>query len=113
MMALPEEAETKMTEAERAFHLLGACFPEAELSSLFGKICYKSDKKAFICFFRECLVAKLDGPDHTRAIGLPGATLFDPSGKGRPMKAWVQIPFNMHSEWSHMAQSAHHAIIQT
>lgn len=96
-----------MTEAESAFHEVGAGFPDANLSSLFGKPCYKVNGKAFICFFQDCLVAKLEGADHARAIALPDAHLFDPSGKGHPMKAWVQLPFDHHIEWMAMGRAAH------
>ena len=34
---------------------------------------------------------KSDFPEHAQAMSLAGAKLFDPSGKGRPMKAWVVL----------------------
>lgn len=65
-----------MNAAESAFHEVGAGFPDADLSSLFGKPCYKVNGKAFICFFQDYLVAKLEGADHASAIALPGASLI-------------------------------------
>ena len=63
---------------------------------MFGKKCFKTGKggKPFVSFFQDCMVFKLTGADHTQALILEGAHLFDPSGKGRAMKEWVQVPFN-------------------
>lgn len=41
---------------------------------------------------KETLVFKLSGETHPKALSQKGAVLWDPSGKGRPMKAWVAIP---------------------
>jgi len=38
------------------------------------------------------VVFKLNGPAHAKALALPGAQLWDPSGKARPMKEWVAVP---------------------
>ena len=34
------------------------------------------------------------------------ALLWDPSGKGRPMKEWVQVPFAHAASWTGMAAHA-------
>ncbi|MCB0739092.1 MAG: hypothetical protein KDC92_16400, partial [Bacteroidetes bacterium] len=59
---------------------------------MFGKPCFKINGKAFESFFQEEMVFKLNGQDHSNALSLNGAQLFDPSGKGRAMKEWVQVP---------------------
>lgn len=53
---------------------------------MFGKPCFKVNKKAFICFFQNEMVFKLFGEVHKDALSLDGSQLFDPSGKNRPMK---------------------------
>ena len=75
-------------------------------SQMFGKPCFKINGKAFISFFDNCLVCKLNGDKHKEALSLDGAKLFDPSGKGRPMKEWVQIPFQYKNDWQNFAISA-------
>jgi hypothetical protein len=53
------------------------------------------------------MVFKLTGPDHAAALQLEGALLFDPSGRQRPMKEWVQVPYRHHQLWSRLAASAY------
>jgi len=79
---------------------------KAEQSQMFGKPCLKINKKAFICFFKECMVFKLNGDAHSEALSLDGSELFDPSGKKRPMKEWVQVPFDYYNKWENFAKSA-------
>lgn len=95
-----------MSHSKQAFHTIGQTIPHAITSQMFGKECYKMDGKAFTCFFQDCMVFKLAGEDHAKALSLPGAKIFDPSGKGRPMKAWVQLPFEAQATWQVFAQSA-------
>lgn len=61
-------------------------------SQMFGKPCLKIYGKAFIAQHREAVAFKLAGSQHQKAMGLKGAVLWDPSGKGRPMKEWVALP---------------------
>ncbi len=79
---------------------------DARSGSLFGKPCFKLHGKAFVCFFQDQMVFKLTGDSHTEALALAGASLFDPSGKGRPMKAWVQVPADHSPQWPALAQQA-------
>ncbi len=62
--------------------------------------------KAFAGLFGDAMVFKLDGEAHASALALPGAALFDPSGMGRPMKAWVRVPLEQASEWPSLAGMA-------
>jgi len=57
-------------------------------------------------FFDNCMVFKLTGEAHHEAISLDGAQLFDPSGKKRPMKEWVQVPFTHKDKWARFAEAA-------
>ncbi len=79
---------------------------KGEESQMFGKPCFKVNGKAFICFFQEEMVFKLEGDAHKEAMGLGGAKLFDPSGKGRAMKEWVQLPAKHSARWEYFAKAA-------
>lgn len=66
--------------------------------------------KAFAGLFGEAMVFKLEGEAHTAALAEPGAVLFDPSGMGRPMKAWIQVPSADASAWPRLADQALEAL---
>ena len=98
-----------MGDAERAesdFRALGAGIAAAEASQMFGKKCFKIGGKAFICLFHDCAVFKLTGAAHGQALALAGAVLFDPSGSGRAMKEWVQVPHLHQALWPAFAAQA-------
>ncbi len=73
---------------------------------MFGKPCFKTGGKAFICFYQKSMVFKLPLAAHQKAMALDGAVLFDPSGKGRAMKEWVQLSYDHHQYWPELAQAA-------
>ncbi|RYE00671.1 MAG: hypothetical protein EOP50_03360 [Sphingobacteriales bacterium] len=93
-----------MTPEENRFRTIGASIEAAGSGQLFGKPCFKKAGKAFTCFFQNEMVFKLAGPPHADALAVPGAKLFDPSGKGRPMKEWVQVPAS--GDWESLARAA-------
>ncbi|MFK7923839.1 MAG: hypothetical protein AB8H47_17905 [Bacteroidia bacterium] len=95
-----------MTEAESLYHSIGSSIPDAVSSQMFGKPCFKLGKKAFVCFFKDEMVFKLDGEAHKEAFSLDGSHLFDPSGKGRGMKQWVQVAYDYQDQWAKFAESA-------
>ena len=96
---------TSVTSAEESYRK-AATMKGAEESQMFGKPCYKTGGKAFVSFFRECMVFKLDPDAREEALALSGAELFDPSGKKRPMKEWVQVPAKHKDKWKKFAKSA-------
>ena len=102
-----------MTPSEAAFHESNQKLKEAQLSKLFGHPCYKINKKAFCCLYKEQMVFKLEGKAHATALELPGAQLFDPSGKKRPMKEWVQLPVATSDQWSTLAKAAYSYVKKT
>lgn len=73
---------------------------------MFGKPCFKINGKAFICFFQNEMVFKLPDKIHGEALGLKGSQLFDPSGKKRPMKEWVQVAYANYDKWGSYAKEA-------
>lgn len=89
-----------------AFVAVGNKLNGAEGSQMFGKPCFKVKGKAFTCFFNGDMVFKLGGKAHDGAMKLKGAKLFDPSGKGRAMKEWVQVPVASKSKWNALANEA-------
>lgn len=76
-----------------------------ELSAMFGMPSLKFKGKAFGGLFGNAAVFKLEGDAHAEALKLKGAMLFDPSGMGRPMKAWVVIPSENSKKWGELAQA--------
>jgi hypothetical protein len=67
--------------------------------AMFGMPCLKRSGKAFAGSYDGGLVVKLGQPEHTQALKLKGAELFEPSGGGRVMKEWIVIPVAHKSKW--------------
>jgi len=99
-----------MSPEEQAYEGAAGSCPDAERSQMFGKPCFKTGGKAFVCYFQQCMVFKLGGNEHAAALALPGSVLFDPSGKGRAMKEWVQVPSEHKAQWKKLAQAAYHYV---
>ena len=99
-----------MKKEEELYLASGRNLDGAQESQMFGKPCFKINAKAFISFFEDCLVCKLAGDDHKKALALEGAKLFDPSGKNRAMKEWVQVPFKHKLKWKKLAEAAYHYV---
>lgn len=77
---------------------------------MFGMPCLKDNGKAFAGFYQGAMVFKLPNPYHAEALALSGARLFDPSGRGRPMKEWVEVPADHAFKWLQFAQEARHYV---
>jgi hypothetical protein len=95
-----------MTPEEQLYIQIGQNFTDAIQSQMFGKPCFKINGKAFICFFQNEMVFKLKTEMHQEALSYDSSKLFDPSGKKRPMKEWVQVPFDYKNNWQKYAQEA-------
>ena len=78
----------------------------AEAGKMFGKECLKVNGKAFAAFHQKMMVFKISDMAHEKAMSLNGSKLWDPSGRKRPMKEWVQVPFAYEKLWSKFAMSA-------
>jgi hypothetical protein len=72
----------------------------------FGKPCINVGKKTFVILWGRDLAFKLAGPNHADALQIAGAHLFDPRGRGSPMKEWVQIPAAQAPAWGSFAKLA-------
>lgn len=79
-------------------------------SSMFGMPTLKLDGKAIAGLYGDAMTFKLAPDALAEALGLDGAHLFDPSGMGRPMKAWVVVPVAHAHEWERLASLALAAI---
>jgi hypothetical protein len=98
-----------MAEAEVEYQKLVKSFADGEeivASQMFGKPCLKVGGKAFVAHHRDTIAFKLDALHHGKALALPGAVLWDPSGKGRPMKEWVALPATAASTFKGLAGAA-------
>jgi hypothetical protein len=73
---------------------------------MFGKACLKVGGKAFVSLHKEKVVFKLTGEQHTKALALNEAELWDPSGKGRPMKEWIALPVTESKSFKSFANAA-------
>ena len=72
----------------------------------FGKPCMNVHGKAFAVKFGRDVAFKLTGDDHGEALGVEGAKLFDPRGKGKAFKEWVQVPVSQSATWPGFAEKA-------
>ena len=79
---------------------------QAITGQMFGKQCIKVGNKAAVAFFQDCLVFKLPEDQLAKALDLDGSTLWDPSGKGRAMKEWAQVPTKHNSHFKQFANAA-------
>jgi hypothetical protein len=87
---------------------LAARDPSVELSQMMGMPCIKAGGKMVVGYSSvgEMVFKLPDAAEHEKALALDGAKLFDPSGKGRPFKEWVQVPFAHATDWAGLAATA-------
>jgi uncharacterized protein (DUF1800 family) len=81
--------------------------PEVRASKVFGMPCLKRSGRVIVGFTRGRMVFKLTDPEaHAQALALPGAHLFDPSGRGEYFRQWVVVPAAQSDEWDALAYTA-------
>ncbi len=97
----------------KTYLAIGRSLGEVEESQMFGKPCFKVNGKAFMCLFDNCVVFKLTGNEHEAALRLKGSKLFDPSGKGRAMKEWVEVTVSNKSKYKEFARAAMNYVMST
>jgi hypothetical protein len=86
---------------------LTAWHPSARRSKVFGMPCVKRAGRVVFGLSRTGMVFKLTDPEaHARALSVPGAHLFDPSGRGEPFRQWVVVPPEQADEWEAFAYEA-------
>lgn len=97
-----------MGDMQKLEEIAAKLSPEMNVSTgkWFGKPCLKVSRKVFAALWGGDMAFKLTGEAHGEALQLEGAHLFDPRGKGQPMKEWVQIPAVHSSAWIRFARLA-------
>ncbi|WP_306641587.1 hypothetical protein [Sanyastnella coralliicola] len=96
--------------SEHTYQQIGQQFSEeygTTLGQMFGKPCLKANGKAFAAFFKGAMVFKI-GRDEVALLldKYPGSVNWDPSGKGRPMKDWLEVPGEFEGDWEGLAKQA-------
>jgi hypothetical protein len=104
--AVANEKKVSSPAFEALVEELAAMNGDIDAGSLFGMPCLKNNGKAFVGSFDGGAVFKLGEPEHEAALGLEGSVLFDPSGKGRPMKEWVVVVVAHRQQWLGFAAAA-------
>jgi hypothetical protein len=99
----PISSATRLRYDEIAAGLAGA---GVKASSMFGMPTLKRNGKAIGGLWGDAMTFKLAPEAVADALSLEGAKQFDPSGLGRPMKAWVVVPLAQSGEWERLAQLA-------
>ena len=97
-----------MTDAQTLEGIAIQFSPELDVAmgKWFGMPCLKVGGKVFVALWEDDLVFKLTGAAHSEALQLEGVRLFDPRGKGHPLKEWVLVPAAQSSTWGRFAQLA-------
>ena len=95
-------------ETQRRYDAIAAGLAGAGVnaSSMFGMPTLKLNGKAIGGLWGDAMTFKLAPDALADALRLEGAQSFDPSGMGRPMKAWVVVPLSQSGEWERLARLA-------
>jgi len=99
----PVSSETQRRYDEIASGLEGA---GVKASTMFGMPTLKRNGKAIGGLWGDAMTFKLAPDALADALRLEGVQQFDPSGLGRPLKAWVVVPLAQSAEWQRLAQLA-------
>jgi len=82
--------------------------PDLEPMQMFGTHCARMRRgKPVLSWFEGAMVFKL-GAERYQALMSENEECmpFDPSGKGRPFKDWVQVPESAGLDWDALAREA-------
>jgi hypothetical protein len=103
-----QERRSVSAATQRRYDEIAAALDGAgvKASSMFGMPTLKLNGKALGGLWGDAMTFKLAPDALADALSLPGAQQFDPSGLGRPMKAWVVVPLAQSGEWERLARLA-------
>ena len=82
-------------------------YPLVTCRKMFGVPSIFVNGNTFLAYYQEAMAFKLRGEDHARALAVPGAQRWDPSGRGRPMREWVCLPPGQAARWDEFADLAY------
>ncbi|MGA1836092.1 hypothetical protein VD659_04090 [Herbiconiux sp. 11R-BC] len=103
-------APVSSVEAVEHFDALAAELgdPAIARGRMMGRLTLTRAGTMFACLNGDELGLKLGAgtPEHAAALAVPGAELFDPSGKGRPFRGWVSLPLDAAEQWLLVAGDA-------
>jgi hypothetical protein len=86
---------------------LAARDPDVQLGQMMGMPSIKCGGKIIAGFWNGSMAFKLpDEAEREQALEIEGAHLFDPGGRDRPMKEWVEVPGDHEAEWPALAEKA-------
>jgi len=81
---------------------------DVERGKLFGALSFRVHGHSVGCIMRGVVAFKLGAgsPELLDALGVPGAELFDPSGRHRPFKDWVALPLAEEPRFEELLEQA-------
>lgn len=76
--------------------------------TLFGALSFRVNGHSVGCIMRGVVAFKLAGGrgELADALAIPGAELFDPSGRGRPFREWVALPIAEEPHFERLLEQA-------
>lgn len=102
-MPAPRNSEEALERLDLLVAELGD--PAVVRGRMMGRPILSHGSTMFACLNGEWIGLKLGAgtPEHTAALAVPGAELFDPSRRGRPFKDWVALPPEAADDWPRFA----------
>ncbi len=98
------------TTCEQAYQELVAGLSRRGVTAakMFGQPTIKVGTHSVACLYDEGMAFKLGAgtAEHDKALSLPGAHVFDPSGTGRVIRDWAWIPTEHRERWREFANAA-------
>lgn len=83
--------------------------PDVQAGMMFGSRCLKVRGKVFTTAHQGAMVFKLPPDVHARALALPGAFRWNPSGR-RVLRQWVAVPNEQHAHFQELGRAAFHFV---
>lgn len=83
--------------------------PDVQLGQMMGHPCIKAGGKIIASFQveKDSIAFKLPHEaERQKALALEGAEPFEPMGKGRVMREWVDVPVAHEAKWAELADTA-------
>jgi hypothetical protein len=105
-VTVKKDASSEGLDEYEALSVALAARGSAQPGRMMGMPALKAGGRMFAGYFDGSMTFKLPEPTRAEALSIPGAKLFDPSGMGRPMREWVQVPAAASARWAELAEAA-------